>query len=562
MKKTSTLFALLIFIGAIAVAQEIPKVEIYTGYSFLRVNSATIVPAFTANGGIGTLQYNFNKNFAITGDFGGYHNGNISGFELDQTAYSYLFGPKLMVHKQSRISPFIETLFGGVHDTRSFTRPPLPSQPIAGTTPPPSGKFGNSQDAFGMAIGGGMDVKLGRHVALRPIQLDYFLTRFQPLFFAGLGEFNRDRNQNNLRYSAGLNFLLGGGTPPAPIASCSGTPNELLPDDPPVTASVNTTNFNSKHPLTYNWSSTGGQVTGNGSSAKIDVNGLTPGSYTVTSDVSDPKQKSNNRASCTTAFTVKPPQAPTVACSANPSSVQAGSNTPVQLMARGTAPDGRPIQSRNVTANLGTIRQGETSKGDAVGSWVSTATLDTSGVNSGPIEVNVAVTDSRGLSGSCIARVDVQPLPAPPPPVTESLVSTCNFSNARNPTHVDNECKANLDDLAVRTQKEPDGKLVFVGFANPDEQSNQLGAIRAVKAKDYLTEGEGQQKVDPSRIQVLEGAPGAQKVDLYWVPGNGNFTQQANTTPVDEAQIKALASTTKGKKRSKTPKAPASSGGN
>lgn len=556
MKKICLSIALLALVGTV-VGQEIPKTEVYAGYSFLRVNSATIVPAFTANGGIGQIQYNFNKNFAIAGDIGGYHNGNINNFELDTTAWSYLFGPKIMAHKAGRLSPFIETLFGGTHAARSFAVPAG-----SGITPNTgNGRFANSQDAFAMAIGGGLDAKLGRHVALRPIQLDYFLTRFQPLFFGNLGEFNRDRNQNNLRYSAGLDFMFGGATPPAPIASCSGTPSELLPDDPPVNVSVNTTNFNTKHDLTYNWSSTGGQVVGSGSSAKIDATGLNPGSYTVTSNVSDPKQKKNNSASCTTAFTVKQPQAPTVACDASPSSIQAGSNVPVTLTARGAAPDGRPIKSRNVTSNFGSIKEGTTSAGDQVGSWVSAATLDTSGVTSGPIEVNVAVTDSRGLTGTCVARVDVQPLPAPPAPVTESLVSTCNFNNTKSPSRVDNECKANLDDVAVRMQKDPGGRLVFVGSADSDEEAAipQLGAIRAVNAKEYLAAGEGQQQADASRIEVRSGPTGERKVDLFWVPSNGNFTV-ANTNAVDEAQVKALASSLKGKKRPKAAKAPAASG--
>ncbi|HWY67735.1 MAG TPA: hypothetical protein VNX88_03670 [Terriglobales bacterium] len=560
MKKTSIIIALLVLVGTVAFAQEVPKEELYLGYSFLRVNSATIVPAFTANGGIGTIQYNFNKNFAAVADLGGYHNGNISGVQLDSTAFSYLFGPKIMAHKGGRLSPFIETLFGGTHVSRSFALPPLPTQPI-NPSPAPTGRFANSQSAFAMAIGGGLDMKLGRHIALRPLQLDYFLTRFQPLFFAGLGEVNRDRNQNNLRYSAGLNFMFGGATPPAPIASCSGTPSELLPDDPPVSVSVNTTNFNTKHDLAYNWSSTGGQVTSSGSSAKIDANGLTPGSYTVTSNVTDPKQKKNNSASCTTAFTVRQPQAPTVACGASPSSIQAGSNVPVTLTARGAAPDGRPIKSRNVTSNFGTIKEGSTSVGDQVGSWVSAATLDTSGVSSGPIEVNVAVTDSRGLTGTCVARVDVQPLPAAPAPVTESLVSACNFNNTKSPARVDNECKANLDDVAVRMQKDPGGKVVFVGSADSEQEAAipQLGAIRAVNAKEYLAAGEGQQQADASRIEVRQGPSGENKVDLYWVPANGNFTV-ANASPVDEAQVKAVASSLKGKKRKAVKGAPAASG--
>jgi hypothetical protein len=69
-----------------------------------------------------------------------------------------------------------------------------------------NGRIKNSQDAFAMAFGGGVDIKLNRRIAFRPIQLDYVMTRFQPLFISGLGDINRDRNQNNLRYSTGFSF--------------------------------------------------------------------------------------------------------------------------------------------------------------------------------------------------------------------------------------------------------------------------------------------------------------------------------------------------------------------
>ena len=47
-------------------------------------------------------------------------------------------------------------------------------------------------------------MNMSHHLAFRPIKLDYYLTRFQPIFIQGLGNFNRDRNQNNLLYSTGL----------------------------------------------------------------------------------------------------------------------------------------------------------------------------------------------------------------------------------------------------------------------------------------------------------------------------------------------------------------------
>jgi hypothetical protein len=54
-----------------------------------------------------------------------------------------------------------------------------------------------------MLIGGGLDIKVGKHVSLRPIEADYYLARL-PSFVTG-----SDTNKNHFRYSAGVNFLFG-----------------------------------------------------------------------------------------------------------------------------------------------------------------------------------------------------------------------------------------------------------------------------------------------------------------------------------------------------------------
>ena len=74
----------------------------------------------------------------------------------------------------------------------------------------------------------------------------------------------------------------------------------------PVTATVTASNFNPKHTVTYAWSGNGGQVTGKDTTATIDTNNVAPGNYAVTAHVTDPKAKTNNEASCTANYTVKP----------------------------------------------------------------------------------------------------------------------------------------------------------------------------------------------------------------------------------------------------------------
>jgi opacity protein-like surface antigen len=185
-----------------ALAQDVPVFETYLGYSFTRVNSGINVPAFTANGGLGEVAVNFNHWLAGVGSFNAVHNGNIHNLHVDQTLFGYMFGPRVNV-RFGRITPFGETLFGSTHDTRSF-RVPNTTVTVGNTTL--AQRFVNSATAFSMEIGGGLDVNINHHLAFRPIKLDYYMTRFQPIFIEGLGNLNRNRNQSNLLYSTGLNF--------------------------------------------------------------------------------------------------------------------------------------------------------------------------------------------------------------------------------------------------------------------------------------------------------------------------------------------------------------------
>ena len=54
-----------------------------------------------------------------------------------------------------------------------------------------------------MAVGGGVDVPAGKHVAFRLGELDYVLTRYTNIFTA-------THNQNNFRYLGGIIFTFGG----------------------------------------------------------------------------------------------------------------------------------------------------------------------------------------------------------------------------------------------------------------------------------------------------------------------------------------------------------------
>ena len=93
-------------------------------------------------------------------DFGGYHNGNVLNSGLDFTLSTYLFGPRISYRHWNRVTPFGEVLFGVERVSTS------------------TATANRSDNGFAMTAGGGFDVKLANHFSVRPVKVDYLLTRF------------------------------------------------------------------------------------------------------------------------------------------------------------------------------------------------------------------------------------------------------------------------------------------------------------------------------------------------------------------------------------------------
>jgi opacity protein-like surface antigen len=206
MKKILSLIALSLTFGLGAYAADGPKADLFIGYSFLRANSAQTVPAFTMNGGIGTFGYNFTNHWAFEAELGGYHNGNINNHEFDNTTFSYLFGVRASVNRASRVDPYGHVLFGGQDLSSSICCVSVSN----GTTTTAGNRLQHDQNSFAMAVGGGLDIKMTKHMLLRPIQLDYYLTRYEAVNVNNPTGPTSNRNQNNLRYAAGIVFNFGG----------------------------------------------------------------------------------------------------------------------------------------------------------------------------------------------------------------------------------------------------------------------------------------------------------------------------------------------------------------
>src|SRR4051794_2283366 len=106
MKKSIALLGAVSLFALSAAAQDVPRAEAFMGFTYTRVNSASNVPAFSANGGGGQFVVNFGKWFGAVADVGAVHNGNIGGYHPDTTPTNFLFRPRIPVWGSKRVTPY------------------------------------------------------------------------------------------------------------------------------------------------------------------------------------------------------------------------------------------------------------------------------------------------------------------------------------------------------------------------------------------------------------------------------------------------------------------------
>lgn len=418
--------------------------------------------------------------------------------------------------------------FGPNTDITTLTAGPTFRIPMEGLTPFGLATFGINRNApnflpsatgFGFVGGGGFDLNVIKRVSIRLIEAEYEYSHHNYGFPGGSLNAVRD-NLSSAKVSGGLVFHFGtiGPPPPPPAAACSAQPTDVFAGEP-VQITVQPSNFDPKRTLTYNYTATGGKVSGTGATANADTTGLAPGSYTVTANVSDGKK---GAASCNTTFNVKQNRPPTISCSANPTTVRTGDSSQISCTCQ--SPDNRQVTYRH-----------ESSAGSLTPSGAN-ATLSTQGAQPGPVTVTSTCTDDRNLSANTQTTVTVEaPPPPPPPPPQAQKINQIEFPNKLKPWRVDNTAKAILDDVALRLQREPDSRLVIVGSKDPTEKRPNLDAERAVDSKFYLTNDKG---IDPSRIECRSGGT-AGKVAEFWIVPAG-ATYQGSEPVVDENKIKPI----------------------
>ena len=187
----------LVAVGIMAQAQETPRVEIFTGYSFASAglpfspDPAAGETTASLHGWDLTATVNASRWLGIAGDFGGNY-GSPTEIELFKPAncvnctgnvtatlhniHTFTGGPQLSV-RSGNVMGFAHVLVGGARARADFAG-------VAGTATA-------SQTDFTVIVGGGFDLGFTHRLAFR-IQPDYFSTKVL------------DRPQNNFRLSAGV----------------------------------------------------------------------------------------------------------------------------------------------------------------------------------------------------------------------------------------------------------------------------------------------------------------------------------------------------------------------
>ncbi len=142
------------------------KWDIFAGYSFSRASVVSEYPfPLILQGGQASATYFFNKHLGATAEMAGYTN------DTDGATFKtegYLFGPTVRYRiKDTRYSLFAHQLFGFTHIAITADD----GEPCGDRTGTGAACTANP---FTIASGGGFDVKVSKHISVRPVQLEYF----------------------------------------------------------------------------------------------------------------------------------------------------------------------------------------------------------------------------------------------------------------------------------------------------------------------------------------------------------------------------------------------------
>jgi hypothetical protein len=502
MKKSVVPTVLCALVGVSASAQDFHRAEVFGDYTYMQFNpTLTGLQSRALNGGGGGFQVNMRKFFAIKGEFQGYQSTQwtlnvtsplttpggaiipVGTYKSNANMFTYLFGPVIRMPTR-RITPFAEALFGG-SNTNLYGR--LYSQTITGGQ---SAEAGGTQHPFTMALGGGFDINVTKHIAIRPAEMDYVLTRYT-------NPFTNTNNQNSFRYLGGIVFKLGVEKPPPPppapkptTKTCpTGVTVPIDSECPKRTLSVGITAAETSvcpgatvivtprdvpPGATLQWSVNGDQVS-QAPTFQFGTNGLKPGPYRIAMNV---KAEGYEDGTAETTVNVKPGGAPAGTVRATPNEIWVGEKAALSADFR-AGECGGTLQQPVYQASDGSVSGNEfDSNGVQFDPSISTEQRKT-------VTITARVSDGAN-TGSAETSVVVKKKPAAARrfpdiifPVGSARVNNCGK-------------RILLEELRTSTSADPGGKVVLVGHQSDKEKKPaDLAAKRALNAAAVISAGQG-----------------------------------------------------------------------
>ncbi len=160
MRRLILLSALMGFSCVPVAAQDYPKAELFGGYQYTHLE-----PTLNANGWNASITGNVNSWLGGKVDFSGAYKSGVK-------FHTFMFGPVVAFRKSETVTPFAHVLVGAARFSD-----------------------GGSTTGFSMAVGGGFDVKVNQHFAVRVVQADWMPLRVAQFWV-----------KKNARVSAGIVF--------------------------------------------------------------------------------------------------------------------------------------------------------------------------------------------------------------------------------------------------------------------------------------------------------------------------------------------------------------------
>jgi hypothetical protein len=166
-----------------------PRAEFFGGYSYLR---ATEGDGANLNGWGASVAANANRWVGVAVDVSGHYGsrsalvqgpaGQIAGVDADASLHHFLIGPRFSLRGFPMVTPFVHGLLG-------ISWAKVDASAVFGAT---TVQLSQTDNAFALGFGGGLDATLIGPVALRLIQVDYIQTQFG------------DETQDNARVAFGI----------------------------------------------------------------------------------------------------------------------------------------------------------------------------------------------------------------------------------------------------------------------------------------------------------------------------------------------------------------------